>query len=1263
MKQIKLLFLSLALFFCFLAFASPGLYTLETSISLPNNQQQLISGKVIDKTTKAPIPFCNVAVLSSSIGTATNELGEFVLTVDKLPAILVFSHLNYSQYRLEISKTTDLVIVMNPLTTVLEEVVVLAEQTDSQAVELVQKAFRKAEKNSDTNYYGRAFYRQKSKNGESYSEFSEIFYDIRYNANGIKDWNINEGRYALKDNEIFNRNFTVFSRILKPLQPNTKELIFPLHPNLEQFYQLKLVDIIQADMSKIAVINCKPLPNNNIPTFKGEVYIDMNSHDILKIKGQLYRDDLNLVKLSTSEGTWKDYSIAYDITYKRDSLSNAKLDYIKVDQAFDYYRNDSLQYRSTTTSNLTFYEHYESTSKKRLGGRLRTGKSDWKKLDEVGYNELFWANNPIVKRTPIEEEVIQSFEQKNAFSSIFLNSAENIAVMNSNVSQDPFIKAMTAKTRAFIDKSPVEKVFLHCDKSLFAPAENLWYSAYVVLGPEHQYSRASGVLHVDLVSPNNSIVKSQTHELIEGRGSGNLKLPENLVSGRYQLRAYTQYMRNFDTAYFFSKTIDIVNPMQKALEKASKNHDKIDLQFFPEGGHLVAGLPTKVAFKAIGEDGNNKVVKGSVLDASGKQQALFSTLDRGGGFFQFLPLKNEQYVAVLENGEEFKLPKVLDEGYSLTATNLNEKAIKIKVRASALMKNKSFYIVGHLNQKKYYQSKFDFGKEELLGFEIPKTKMPSGVLTITLLDENKKAWCERAVFINNQEELIIHTKIESEQISKRDQISIDVHITDTDGQAVTTEFSIAVTDSGQVIKDKGGSNMLSELLLQSEVKGAIYKPGLLFNDQKRATLNALDLVMLTHAWRKFHWPSIWNSTNSEKKFDFSNGLVVSGTAQNLNGSPFSNGVLRIVANANDYLSMFTVKTSENGTFVIPDANFSGRTQLIFNAVNSYDKLVDVKITLDEKVISTPPSSYAIFGRFVNNQHQAYAGFSTARIQMDSIYTANNITNLEEVTVVAAKKERPSETPSIYGILPDITIYPQDRGPLVDIFQLLRGLPGLRVFGSGFDTEISIRNGGSPLWIVDGFPVLEGSTIPINEATVGDSNGASGAQAPTGFTEDTGEGIENNAGLAGENAVSANRLPTAPVPDFIKTIDVNAIEKIEVHKGASSGGISGLRGQDGAIVIYTKQANKTIVSPSFEVMGHTADKEFYSPKYNVQNDKHHTPDYRATLYWNPKMKTDANGNASAVFFNSDVAKKIQISIEALSDYGLPGAYLKVYGENK
>lgn len=1198
--------------------------------SKDNSQKNEITGIVIDKETGKTIPFCNIALVNTYNGTATNEQGAFSIVVDSFPIKIIFSHINYEKTTVTVSKAEDILVELKPLVKELQEVVLLSSGRDEYAIELAKKAFQKINKNKKVKY-GKALYRQKTKNGERYVELAEIIYDIRYNEDGIEDWEILEGRYAINDeNGIHNKNYTLLSRLMRVLQPDTDDIMFPIHSELETYYDVRLIDKIKSDKNEIAILWFKPNEKNNVPTFEAEVYIDTKTNNVLKIAANISRDDVKLMKLRSKGASWKDYKLSFELTYKQDSIDNMQLDYINTHQEFDYYKDDVLKFHVSSNSNLTLYEYYTPTSKKRLGKQFKKNKSDWDKLNEIGYNKKFWEDNPIVKRTPVEEEVIAAFEKDSAFGSIFLNSREQVALMQSNISGDSFIKTLEKQVNRYNSKNPNEKVFLHTDKDIFLPEETLWYSGYAVLGSYHEYSLASKVIHVDLIDSNNNIVISQTQKLIGGRCKGSIDIPKNLPSGNYYLRSYTNWMRNYDDAFFFTKQLKIIN--SETTKISSSTNDNLDVQFFPEGGYAVNNLMGVIAFKAIGKDGFSKSIKGRIVDSKNQQIASVTTLDRGAGFFFLKPKEGEQYAAIFDNGFKYALPKAEHLGYVMTVNNSSRRSIKVKVQASNSLKGNKFYVVGHIHNKKYFQGKFNFGGKDLVEFEIPKTKLPSGVMTLSLFDENKKAWCERLVFINNQEELVINTVLSVDKFNKRDKIILGIHVTDTDGRPVPSSLSVALTDANQVIKSPNSGNILTQLLLQSDVKGHIENPASFFKDQKKSSLLKLDLVMLTHGWRRFNWDEIWNPlTNYSAKFDFSKGLTISGIVKNLNNKVLSNTTLKVIAKRKDELAFYPTKTKADGRFLIDNFNFTDSTHLVFNTYNKKQNLINSKVTLDKRENILPISNYKYsnYNKAYSNQEEEYLKNGLKRKRYDSIFNLNKLIELEEVTVNVKKNRSKSADPSIYGIIPDATEYTD--GTTTSLFQLLRRVVGVQVVGSNQEMKVSIRGGGSPLWVVDGMIYSD---------------------------------VEEEVSDEGEstNEYLKNHIP-GPVPFSVINLNIFDIERIEVLKGPS-GTVFGSRGANGVILIYSKRGENSSVdisSSNITVFGHAGAKEYYTPKYDIDVNDRKIPDYRATLYWNPVVNTDKEGNAKVTFFNSDTASQIQVDIQGLSIYGTPGAYLETFGE--
>ncbi len=808
---------------------------------------------------------------------------------------------------------------------------------------------------------------------------------------------------------------------------------------------------------------------------------------------------------------------------------------------------------------------------------------------------------------------------------LFVNSQNQETLMQSEKTNDPFIREMDSSLTLYSYNNPVEKVYLHTDRDLFSSGEHLWYKAYAVLGEYHQFSLASKVIHVDLIGPNNNILVSQTHGLLDGKAIGSITLPKNLFSGNYQLRAYSNWMRNFDDNFFFTKIVKVVGTTDMPLP-AQNTVETIDLQFFPEGGHAVAGLMGQIAFKAIGSDGLDKRIRGYVKDSRGKPLVHLGVITRGSGFFHLQPKLGENYTAILDDGSEYPLPKIMDEGYTMAMKNTGQKNIKVKIQATESLRKTPFYILGHINNKKYYQSKFEFGNQETVSFEIPKNGFPSGVLALTLFDQNKKPWCERVVFINNREELIIRAEISPEKPSKRSEATVDISVTNTDGEPVSAELSLAITDVGQVIKKPNSGNIMTYLLLQSDIKGHISNPGLLFKDQNRLTLHAMDLVMLTHGWRKFPWQEIQESTMPTKEFEFTKGLTISGLARSKFDKQFKNIDLNVIAKSGDIVGMFSTKTDRDGKFIIPDFNLSGSTRIVFNAMSNTKKPLNVQVTLDTNKISAAPSHFkspTIMGN--TKEVTKYANFSSARKKMRLLYDYNKTTELEEVVVTkkVAKMREPS-MPSALGQAPDATLYTKEiRATNLTLVNLVSRFAGVSVIGSIPNYRVRIRGGGTPLWVLNGIPINQGGPQPV--------------------------------GIVG------SVLP-APVPMQIATMDISNVERVEILKGPSAV-IWGSRGANGVFLVYTKRGggSELVLSPEFDVMGHATEREFYSPNYSVKLDRHSAPDYRATLYWNPSFRTNNNGKARLLFYNSDNAQKFQLSIEGLSDGGKPGVYLRTFGE--
>ena len=216
--------------------------------------------------------------------------------------------------------------------------------------------------------------------------------------------------------------------------------------------------------------------------------------------------------------------------------------------------------------------------------------------------------------------------------------------------QDTTGRGIISKLIAFLNTHNSEKAYLQFDRSYYVAGDTIYFKAYVTQGEQHQLSNLSGVLHADLISPDNKIASSIKLQLINGLAWGDFFLPDSLPKGNYRVRAYTQLMRNEGDGAFFERLIPVGSAeAQKIAESISAGsragEKKADVQFLPEGGNLVSGIKSKIAFKAIGADGRSINVSGVVLDNENKDVCQFTSTHLSMVFFYLQPQGGKSYAA------------------------------------------------------------------------------------------------------------------------------------------------------------------------------------------------------------------------------------------------------------------------------------------------------------------------------------------------------------------------------------------------------------------------------------------------------------------------------------------------------------------------------------------------------------------------------------------------------------------------------------------
>jgi TonB-dependent Receptor Plug Domain len=809
-------------------------------------------------------------------------------------------------------------------------------------------------------------------------------------------------------------------------------------------------------------------------------------------------------------------------------------------------------------------------------------------------------------------------------------------------------KSITEKILLQLEKyrlnTPQEKLYLHFDKPYYMAGETMWFKGYLFDGSSHVIDSVSRVVYMDLVSETTGKIIANRVLRCDGSTHGDIALPDSLEEGVYHIRAYTNYMKNFSEDTFFNQDFKIWQGKNKSRltdDKVEKLTQAADVQFFPEGGNSVVGVDSRIGFKALNVLGKGVDIKGFVLDSSKDTVVAFQSEHLGMGVFNYTPEPQKDYTAFVKQTDgkyrSFSLPNAYEKGFTMAIDNLSSKD-KVKVYVSnnspkPADKAAEIVVVAHQRGNLVFMAK---GTEAQKGFSIsiPKNKiLDDGIVQITLIDAQGEPRCERLIFSNQNKHFNLKVSSDKTTYKTREKVIVNLEATDAEGKPVEGNFSIAVTDGSQVIAEHNQENLLTYLLLSSDVsnlnsgefysslRGNVEQPAYYFDKNNENANRHLDILMMTQGWRRFVWRDLMADKFPKMENFLETGLSVTGKAIRPNGKIADNVTLTLMLKNEKMIPQFQMGTTDSlGRYGFYGLDFSDSTQVFIQGVKkSGSKNLDVtidglKASPKVKIIKLPynPMEFDLkeLADFLKKANDAVELEKKLKLSRDSQL-------LGEVVVKAKKYEEP-DARKIYGRASNTVKVDQILcAGATNVFQMIQGrVPGVQVSPDGqggyrvIIRGISTLMGSSdPLFLLDGMPVDGGTISSINPCDV---------------------------------------------------------DVIDVLKGADAG-IFGSQAANGVIAILTKRGGSNYDYSKDPVsgvsvqkrMGYYTAREFFAPKYDVAIPDHVRPDYRSTLHWQPNIRTDASGKASITYWNTDANAKINVIAEGVSIRGRVGVGKAVY----
>ena len=616
-----------------------------------------------------------------------------------------------------------------------------------------------------------------------------------------------------------------------------------------------------------------------------------------------------------------------------------------------------------------------------------------------------------------------------------------------------------------------------------------------------------------------------------------------------------------------------------------------DVKFFPEGGALINIPHQNVAFKAQGADGFSKEIEGFLFNSKGDTLTNFRSEHNGMGIFTMNPVNNETYYVTVRTNDSitkrFDLPAIEPKGISIAMSHYKQEIRYEIQKTEATEWPQKLFLLAHTRGKlailQPINPKRTFGK-------MNDSLFTEGITHFMLIDEQGNALSERLIFVPDHKPNQWQITTDQPTYGKREKVSLQIAAKDSEGNPVEGTFSVSITDRKSIQPDSLADNILSNLLLTSDLKGYVEDPAFYFLNQDARTLRSIDYLMMTHGWRRHKIENVLRTPSLNFTNYIEKGQTISGRIMGFFGANVKKGPICVLAPK--YNIIATTETDEKGQFIVNTSFRDSTTFLVQARTKKGFAGVDILMDPPQYPVATHKAPYfngatTFMEDYLMNTRDQYYMEGGMRVY-----------NLKEVTVTA-KRERPSSKSIYTGGINTYTVE-EDRlqGYGQTAFDAASRLPSVTITNG---SEIHIRNNSEPAIIVIDDIVYEDASDILKDIQVSDMSSISllrGADAVI-------LGPRASGGAVVITLKDPRNLPARPAQ---------------------------------GIITYTP-------------LGYSESVEFYHPTYETPEKKNaQRSDFRSTVYWNPELRLDAEGKATIEYYTPDSTAPEDIIIEGVDKNG-------------
>ncbi len=770
----------------------------------------------------------------------------------------------------------------------------------------------------------------------------------------------------------------------------------------------------------------------------------------------------------------------------------------------------------------------------------------------------------------------------------FIALAMNVGELQAQVPKFEVIEGKFTEAR---ERALQEKLYMHIARDFYLTGETMWVRIYQVDATHHRPVNLSKVAYVEILNRDNEPVVQAKIELDEDGGHSGLFIPATLSTDTYLVRAYTNWMRNFPQEYYFTKTVTVVNPFIKPGTPAAQRPAPVKVEFFPEGGHLVNGLRSKVAFRISAPNGTEPYT-GVVIDQHDDTVAVANPLAFNLGSFSFTPSEGNhyRYIATTRGGVQstHPLPEAQARGYVLHVEEGDDQNVAVDVAAEGIEPN-LVYVFVHCREKVVFAGAklIERGRAR---FVIPKSRFPDGISHVTVFNSDLQPLCERLFFVRPASPLTLNVKADQAEYLPRRKVVLDVGAMVGD-KAVPASASVSVVRVDSLEGPGSNHGIAPWLLLTSDLRGDIESPDFYLSDAPNVE-DAADNLMLVHGWRRFSWDEVLKPSKTFQHLPEMRSHIVFAEVKKADGTPAA-GVPALLATPSKLVTLRGSRSDLQGLLAFELQDFYGSQRLVLQH-SSADSTLKLSI---KDPFSKEYGKYTLPPVYLDPGMRAELEQRSLAMQVQDIFYRE----VSDKRIRAVK-----DSTAFYGIadqsylLDDYTRFPVLEEVMREYVAsvLVRKRKGKFHFLVLDATKKGILD-GDPLVLLDGVPIFD--------------------------------------------------LDRMMRFDPLKIRKLDVVMRNYILGPARTPGIVSYMTYTGDLAGF--ELDPRAVTLDYD--GLQVRREFWSPTYEtVRVRGTRMPDQRTLLHWDPVV--DVTGNSTTIeFYTSDVPGTYKVVVEALTPDGQGG----------